>query len=180
MSYKAIYFLRFISNFSSIKIVKDSKYKRIDRRWTNWNCNSKFHKNLALWSLYMYTIDIHESYSRNVMRKKVKVRIQYFFIFLNLIFSKNQMFFHFNSLNFIHNLLYIYIFFFIQCIIISRIIVVSRLFHNFRNVYYYFHNTIIYPLYVIIFVTILNLTCIIHIFPFKSGYYKFAFYTSLS
>lgn len=149
MSYKAIYFLRFISNFSSIKIVKDSKYERIDRRWTNWNCNSKFHKNLALWSLYMYTIDIHESYSRNVMRKKVKVRIQYFFIFLNLIFSKNQMFFHFNSLNFIHNLLYIYIYFFSYNVLLYQ---GSSLFLD---------CSIIFETYIIISITLLYIRCML-------------------
>lgn len=120
----------------------------------------------------MYTIDIHESYSRIVMRNKVKVRIQYFFKFLNLIFLKNQLFFHSSSLNF-YSIYYMYIYF-MECIIISRIVC-------------FLDCSIIFEMYIIIFVTLLHIQCyyfyyyfkpyvyIIHIFPFKSGYCKFAF-----
>lgn len=120
----------------------------------------------------MYTIDIHESYSRIVMRNKVKVRIQYFFKFLNLIFLKNQLFFHSSSLNFIQFSICIYIF--------------HRMYHYIKD-RLFLDCSIIFEMYIIIFITLLHIQCyyfyyyfkpyvyIIHIFPFKSGYCKFAF-----
>lgn len=75
-----IYFLWFISNFSSIKIVEDSKYKQIDRRNTNWNCDSKFHKNFAL----CFRICIQSIPTNHIHESSCETRLRYGFnIFLN-------------------------------------------------------------------------------------------------
>lgn len=162
MSRKALFIFFYDLSTTSARL---KLFRKIDRRCTNWNCNSKFHKNRSLVS-YIYISNRYPSYSResSCERRLRYADIQYYFFLnsWNLTFLKKPGFFHqLIKFYYTHTCINIYI-----RNVLYQGSSVSRLFHNFRNVYYYFHNTIMYPMYVIIFITILNFTCTIHIFLF--------------